>query len=207
MAIDLKLLLLFFLVTGCQKVPEKNSPFTLQEFSGREERVGETVMVRRPVYRAKVPNGWIRYDPEKPITDTREPNVTFLIEDALKVTVHTFPTVNLEERIPPIAQVERWKQQINGITTSLATVSHGGFVGLCFEGPAVLAWSMQLDFEHYQTLSFLASSLLEEEHFKQMRADYTIKATGPQELIDRHKDELHFFANSFELIQGIPKRP
>ncbi len=193
-----KFLLLFLLLTGCQECPEKVPPFTQQEFSGREE-----LLVRRPVYRAKVPVGWIRLDPQGSIRDTTEPNVSFLIEDSLTVTVHTFPSEGLEERIPVAAQIERWKRQ-SGATT-VTPISHGGFAGLSLEGPSILAWSMQLDLEHYQVLSFLASSPLEEEHFKQMRADYTIKAMGSPELIERYKEELHFFAGSFELIQEIPK--
>lgn len=196
---------LLILLSGCRKCPEKVPPFTLQKFTGREEAAG-ALLVRRPVYRAKVPVGWVRCDPEGSIRDTREPNVSFLIESTLKVTVHTFPTESLEERIPPIAQVQRWKQQIGAAETRVEPSCHGGFAGLCLEGPSILAWSMQLDLEHYQTLSFLASSPLEEEHFKQMRADYTIKAAGPKEIIERHKEELRFFADSFELIQEIPRR-
>jgi len=201
-----KLLFALLLFTGCNKCPEKVPPFTSQEFTGREEIINEKVLVRRPVYRAKVPTGWTRLDPEGSIRDTREPNVSFLIEDSLKVTVHSFPTEKLEERIPPFAQVERWKRQLGDVDALVESAGHGGFVGLFFEGPTVLAWSMQLDLEHYQTLSFLANSPSEDEHFKQMRADYTIKVSGPQVLIDKHRDELFLFANSFELIQEIPKR-
>jgi hypothetical protein len=192
-------------LAACKKCPEKIPPFTVQEFTGREESVGVS-LVRRPVYRAKVPAGWVRIDPVGTIQDTKEPNATFLVEEKLKVTIHTFPSNRLEERIPPSAQIARWKRQLGEVETSIEPACHGGFVGLCLEGPTMLAWSMQLDLEHYQTLTFLASSHLEEEHFKQMRADYTIKAAGPEELIESHRNELRFFADSFELIQEIPKR-
>lgn len=172
----------------------------VQEFTGREEKD----QIRRPLYRAKVPPGWVRLDPQGPITDTTLPNVAFLIENELKVTIHSFPSENLDERIPPYAQIERWKRQ--GDEGKVDSVSRGGFVGLFLEGATILGWSMQLDLEHYQTLAFLPTNRFEEEHYKQMRADYTIKATGPEKLIAKYRDELLLFAKSFELIQEIPKR-
>ncbi|MCC5832975.1 MAG: hypothetical protein JJU12_08050 [Chlamydiales bacterium] len=199
------LLLILIFLSGCHKSPKKVSPFTVEEFTGREESAG-AALVRRPVYRAKVPAGWKRVDHDGSIQDTREPNVSFLIDEELKVTIHTFPSNRLEERIPPKAQVARWMRQLGEVETRLEPACRCGFFGLCLEGPTILAWSMQLDFEHYQTLSFLASCPMEEEHFKQMRADYTIKAAGPSELIARHRKELQFFAESFELIQEIPGR-
>jgi len=102
--------------------------------------------------------------------------------------------------------VKRWEGQLGSVKAAVEPVTHAGFAGLFLEAPTVLAWSMQLDMEHYQTLSLLAGSDAEKEHFKQMCADYTIKVTGSQELIDEHRDELFLFANSFELIQEIPKR-
>ncbi len=201
-----KIFLGFLLLVSCNKCPDKVPPFTIQEFTGREESISEKVMVRRPVYRAKVPIGWIRLDPEGSLLDTTQPNVSFLIDENLKVTVHTFPTDTLEQRIPPSAQVKRWQRQLGDIKAIVKTACHGGFVGLFFEGPTVLAWSMQLDLEHYQTLSFLALSCAEEEYFKQMCADYTIKVSGPLKKIKKYRQEIFVFANSFELIQEIPKR-
>lgn len=180
--------------------------FTQQEFTGREERAENQNWVRRSVYRAKVPDGWVRIDPHGPLSDTTKANVTFMIENQVKVAIHSFPTERLEQRIPPEAQVERWKSQCKGVETKISRVTRGGFDGLLFQAQGVIAWSLQLDMGHYQTLAFLATTPREEEHFKQMRADYTIKATGPQELIDKHREALFLFANSFELIQEIPKR-
>lgn len=195
------MLALLFLVS-CNKCPEKVPPYTFQKFTGREERLSEQMMVRRPVYRAKVPIGWTRLDPEGLILDTTQPNVTFLIDEDLKLVVHTFPA----KRIPPLAQIERWKGQLSDAQTIVEAAGHGGFAGFFLEAPTVLAWSLQLDFEHYQTLSFLASSPAEHEHFKQMQADFTIKVTGPQKQIAKHRDEILLFESSFELIQEIPKR-
>ncbi len=179
----------------------------MQEFTGRDELVSDQTRVRRPVYRAKVPCGWKRIETDGSLMDTKIPNIAFEIEEGLKVTVHTFPSASLETRIPPFAQVERWKRQLSGDVKTLSKqIAHGGFAGIALEAPTLLAWSMQLDTEHYQTLAFLANSDAEKEHYKQMSADYTIKATGPEELIEKHKEELFLFANSFELIQEIPRR-
>ena len=159
--------------------------------------------VRRPTYRAKVPSGWKRVEPEGTIEDTTLPNVTFLIGEEIHLYVHTFPTQSLEERIPPQAQITRWVRQIGEQPHQVTPIGHGGFAGLQLESADVLARSLQLDLEHYQTLSFLASTKEEEEYYKQMRADYTIKVVGPYE---KHREEIDLFANSFELIQELPAR-
>lgn len=200
--------LLLPFIASCQKCPEKAPPFTKQEFAGREEVVLDRVKLRRPVYQAKVPKSWIRIDPEGSIQDTRKPIVTFHIDEQLTLNLHTFPSENLKERIPPSAQIERWKRQLKSEPAQaiVEIVGQGGFTGLFVEAPSLLAWSMQMDMEHYQTLSFLAHSPSEQEHFKQMRADFTIKVTGPEEKIKKHREEICLFANSFELIQEIPKR-
>lgn len=202
------LLLLLLCTAACRKCPERVPPFTLQEFLGRDEIVSYGKSIRRPVYHAKVPKGWKRIDPneQEPLTDSRKPIVSFVIEENLHLRVHTFPTDDLDERIPPVAQIERWKQQLKNGKCQVQSVGHGGFAGLFLESCGVLAWSMQLDFDHYQTLAYLGTTVEEEEHFKQMRADYTIKVTGPQELIEKHREELMLFAKSFELIQEIPSR-
>ncbi len=124
--------------------------------------------------------------------------------------VHTFPTHSLEERIPPEAQVQRWQGQLKGLAAHVNGVAHGGFVGLYLEGytekGTVRAWSLQLDMQHYQTLHFLAATVEEEEHYQQMAADYTLKAFGPTDKLEKHRIAIDLFADSFELIQEIPSR-
>ncbi len=203
-------LFFLFLLTSCAQSPKNIPSFTWQEIAGREEQLGSAAIVRRPVYRAKVPSGWERVDPslESSLSDTTKPIVSFLIDEKIQITVHNFPSKSLEDRIPPAFQIERWKQQIDEENPLVEPWGHSGFIGLYFEGKkgktTILAWSMQLDSSHYQTLSFLANSVEEEEHFKQMKADYTIKVNGPTELIEKHRAYLLLFANSFELIQEIP---
>ncbi|NGX61492.1 MAG: hypothetical protein K940chlam9_00978 [Chlamydiae bacterium] len=204
------LLLLFLMLVGCKKCPDRVPPFTWHEFTGREERVGETKLVRRPTYRAKVPVRWKRITPgeEVSLLDTKTPLVTFLITDNTKLTLHSFPADTLEERIPPSAQVNRWKSQLGAEFFEVEPLSYGGFGGLFFHGSngntSCLAWSMQLDLAHLQNLLFRASNLEEKEHYRQMGADYTIKVQGPPDEIAEHKEEILFFAESFGLIQPLP---
>jgi hypothetical protein len=206
-----KLLILFLCLTGC-KTEDKTPPFTLQEFNGRDEIISYGQMVRRPVYHAKVPLTWKRIDPLpiESLLDTTKPIVAFAIDENVTLTVHTFPSSSQEERIAATAQIERWINQLKGGDYLIEKVSHSGFAGLFFEGKqekiTVCGWSLQLDLDHYQTLHFLTSTVEEEEHYKQMAADYTIKVSGLSTLIDQHREEISLFADSFELIQELPLR-
>ena len=195
------LFLLFLILAGCASHPTAETPCVMTEIVGRDTR---------PVYRAKVPETWVSLPPEGALSDTTKPNAAFLIDDSVRVTVHSFPTDSFEERISPMAQVERWRRQIAPLEEVVEGAARAGFIGLFYEGRhvdhSVLAWSMQLDAEHYLTLQFLEGTPEERAFFKQLRADYTIKVTGPSEVIEKHRRELLEFAKSFELIQEIPKR-
>lgn len=199
------------LITGCSS-SEAIPPSDWQAINGRDELLTPWRSERRPVYRARVPPNWVRIDqdPHIQLLDTTKPNVTFLIGDTIRLNVHTFPTDSFEERIPPAFQVDRWKSQVDK-TCRVESISRGGFLGMYFEGKknekTILAWSMQLDLDHYQTLSFIAASHEDKEHFKQMGADYTIKAEGPACELEKHKQAIFQFAKSFELLQNIPERP
>ena len=210
--LKLSLLSAFISCASCSQDRVKTPPHAVQEINGRDEIISYNQKVRRPVYRAKIPLSWKRIDPEglDSLLDTTKPIVSFEIADKLRLTLHTFPTTSLEERIPPAAQIERWRNQLKGGSFYIEKITQGGFAGLYFEGKrentTVCAWSMQLDSQHYQTLHFLASTVEEEEHYKQMAADFTIKVSGPGESIEQHWEEIALFANSFELIQEIPAR-
>jgi hypothetical protein len=193
-------------VIGCSSGIDQKSIAAWQQICGRDEG---TPQERTPIYRVKVDTTWRRVDPEggSSIADTRLPNCTFLISEGgeeVRITVHTFPSDGLEERIPPQAQVARWKGQFKKIEPGsliVAQRAYGGFAGLYFEAAGtlngqeeqVMAWSMQLDMRHFQALSA-----------KQERADYTIKVVGPYELVNQHRDQIERFAHSFELIHPIP---
>ncbi len=200
------------LLASCKGSHEKVIPSARQEFNGRDELISYGQMVRRPVYQAQVPLGWKRIDPEAQETnlDTTKPIVSFEIEDQIVLTVHNFPSESLEERVPLEAQVQRWQKQLPGIESVVENVAHGGFYGLYLEGKTseltLAAFAFQLDLEHYQTLHFFAGTVEEEEHYKQMSADFTIKVCGPCAMIERHREEIRLFANTFELIQEIPTR-
>lgn len=195
--------------SSCKNCPgkEKVPPFVSQEFNGRDEIISYGQMIRRPVYQAKVPINWKRIDPplKETILDTTKPIVTFIINEHMTLTVHNFPTNCLDERIPVLTQIERWYSQLKAEKYHVENIEHGGFVGLYLEGKndkeTICAWSLQLDLEHYQTLYFLAGTVEEEEHYKQMRADLTIKVSSSTDLIEKHLNEIFLFANSFELIQ------
>lgn len=220
------IILFMFFIASCISCNDLSNPLTssLQEISGRDE--GKQVngdYLRFMVYRSKAPLTWQRCDPQQnaSIADTTKPLCEFVIKDGteiVRITIHNFPTIKAEERIPPGAQVARWKRQFTELDPTSVTVSpqsYGGFAGLFFEGSGmlsgeqktVMAWSMQLAPEHYSTLSYLidtSDSLQEKEHLKQVRSDYTIKAVGPTPLMEKHRHSLIVFARSFELIDEIP---
>jgi hypothetical protein len=207
-----KIFLVLFLCFGCQRQTQKNIPFALQEIKGRDEMISWRQSIRRPVYQAKVPLTWKRIDPleKESLLDTTKPIVSFVIDQDVVLNVHNFPADSLEERIPPTAQIERWHAQLKPQQSKVEPIGHGGFTGLYFEGKSenvsLLAWSLQLDIEHFQYLHFLAATVEEEEHYKQMAADYTIKVYGPSAQLEKHLEEFFLFSNSFELIQEIPER-
>ena len=214
--------------SGCGTKPE--TPHTTwQEIQGRDPQEGDQKTTRDLLYRVRVPAEWVRRDPapQDSNADTTKPNCEFLIgegKEAVRVTIHTFPSKTIERRIPPSAQIARWQNQFSSLNTSQTVVepeARGGFFGLFFEGhgkmqkkesseqnttTAVLGWAMQLDFEHYETLTHMAGTPKKQELYEQMRADYTIKATGSEGAIAKHKKEITAFAKSFELINEVPQR-
>lgn len=157
------------------------------------------------IYRALAPQNWIRLelDPASSIADSTKANCEFQIEEGeekIRITCHTFPILE-GKRIPPQAQIARWKRQLENLdqlSVHVTPNSHGGFSGLFFEGEGnqvkVLGWSMQLGEVYLRQLG------LE----KEKRADYTIKAVGPPSMIEKHRHEIIQFANSFELIDELP---
>lgn len=204
------LLVLACLFANCSSPPPSHPTTQKREIMGRENI---------PIYQAQVPNTWDSEPPLLPplIYDTTQPIATYLIKEQeaiIRITVHNFPSDQIETRIPPQTQVARWKRQFSKIdptTLSITPQAYGGFSGLLFEAmgtlkgkeTAVMGWSMQLAQEHYRNLSYPYSPN-EKLLFKQMRSDYTIKAVGDPSLMKRHKKQILKFARSFELIHEIP---
>lgn len=187
-----KFLLFLLLLTAC------DTPQRSIRSDTKEEKINGRDGIA--TYQVEVPSSWHRMEstPLSALNDTTKAISEYQIEvkgEIIRITLHNFP----DQRIPPEAQVARWKSQIEG-TFSESAVSHDGFIGICLvtTGPSVkmLAWAMQMAPEHYQSIS--------SPTFKQMRADYTIKAVGPVGLINRHQEEIRSFANSFRLIREIP---
>lgn len=202
----------FFIMAGCSTDhPNSQKNVKLEQIPGRHQE-------SRLVYQAQVPSDWIRQNPSSDfLTDTTKPLCEFSIqegEDTIRITIHSFPSLRAEERIPPMAQIMRWKRQLKDIdptTVEVIPQAYAGFVGFLFMGSgrlkgelaAVMGWSMQISPEHYRVLSKMGA-VTGDNHFQQMSADYTIKATGPKKLMEKHKQVMVAFARSFELIEEIP---
>jgi len=159
----------------------------------------------QPIYHVNVPIGWKQKDLSdiKNKTDTKLPICEFSM-DGIRVTIHTFPSEHLNDRIPPIAQVERWKKQFENLENfSTIPQAFSGFSGILFEGTgllnkeqqSVMGWTMQLAHEHYRLL-----------RDPQQKADFTIKAVGPEDKIKTYKKEIIAFSRSFELVATIPEQ-
>lgn len=209
------------LLISCEPHPKQNNTHSLQTIEGRDLGHPEN---RIPIYRATVPSEWVRLDPSRnlSIADTTKPLCTFVIngndDQKITITIHNFSSDKQEERIPPSAQIARWKKQFSDLNLASVIVkptAHGGFAGLFLQSNGALSghdttifgWAMQIAPEYYSSLSVkrqIARSSAEENFFKQMQSDYTIKAIGPTSLVDKHKKEIVDFANSFELIEEIP---
>lgn len=190
-----------------------------QEINGRDE--GLAPFTRNPIYRVRVPAAWEREDPDpqESIVDSKLPICSFFIHgennEQVRITIHNFPTTTFNDRIPAGAQVQRWKRQLSAIAPESireTPQAHGGFSGLYLratgimdgEPTTMLAWSMLMEPELYRSLEALDGNEEELRYFRQMRADYTIKATGKPEVIELYLLTIEAFARSFELIQAIP---
>jgi hypothetical protein len=195
-----------FLASCNHPTPKKNMPWqTLQA------RNTENSLLRPSIYRIQTPHHWTQKNPKEneSIQDTQLPIAEFFINDTekIRITIHTFPITTTTPSIPSLAQVQRWKNQFESLdllSTTISKISQGGFYGLLFEGQgitdgkrtSVLAWSMQL-------ASFYSHALDKEnnEWNSYKKADYTIKAIGPTELMQKHRDAIIQFAHSFEMIE------
>jgi hypothetical protein len=184
---------IFFLLFGCQTEERPHAPW--QEIAGRNGLA---------VYHAQAPDSWVRV-PLVVTEDTTRPLCEFNIGNAVRLVVHNFPGM---DPIPPGAQVARWKKQFDALdSTQVSTQKEawGGFAGLCLRATGmqkgqrigVLAWAMQIAPEHRRVLEAQPGT-------EDARADYTIKASGPAEALQKYAKEISRFAHSFELIQDIP---
>lgn len=170
---------------------------------------------RPHIYRAIVPANW-ECRPLlalESIADTTKPNCEFFIREngqTIRITIHTFPASDIDKRIPPQAQITRWKKQIaqmDPLSASVTPISYGGFGGLRFEGEGlvndiptkIMGWSMQLAPIYLRQLG-----LERQPHDRLKQADFTIKAVGPPFMMKQHRSAIEIFAESFELIDELP---
>jgi len=198
------------LLSSCSDNASPSHNHEMQVIASRDEG---SSLERYALYRIRVPPEWKRVDATagESLQDTTKSLCEFLIEEGnerIKITIHNFPSHAIDDRIPPMAQISRWKRQFDSIDPTYqmtAPQSFSGYTGFVYEGKGrisdedimVMGWTMQLGPDHYRVLSRPLFPL-------QMRADITIKVIGPSNLVVRHRDEIFTFARSFELIEEIP---
>lgn len=196
---------------GCTSQNNEQQTKNWNQIAARDN--GQSAL-RPLIYRGITPDYWEIKPSENSVADTMKAICEFCITEstgAVRITIHTFPISESHPRIPAAAQIHRWKEQfdeLNILQTFVSSESHGGFSGLYFEGQGsiqqkdikVLGWSMQLAPEYERSLSLLLNPL---DQYK--LSDYTIKVTGPPELVDKYSQDIKCFANSFELIDELPK--
>lgn len=152
----------------------------------------------KDLYRVEKPEEWscnIEKDLQRR-QDTRNALAEFTIPHQtgnVTLKIHNFPSYSIDDRVPPQAQVARWRKEPH----TVAPQSFSGFCGLLYQDPQTLAWTLQLGNEHYHTLC-------SPEFPQEMRSDVTIKAVGPTAAIAERRSQIIAFARSFELIEEIP---
>lgn len=183
------IIFLLGVLSSCRSTPSDTTNHW-EEIAGREENLQQ----REPLYRIRVPLHWRRLDPKpgETIEDTTKPLCEFFIDEgekSVRIAIHNFAS-----KIPPMAQIARWQKQV-GSKQTIIPQSFSGYVGFLFDASdkGTLGWAMQLGPLQYQMLPD-----------GQMRADITIKATGPAHLIEKYRHEIAASARTFELKEEIP---
>lgn len=213
MIMKIIILLIFGWLFGCEQKHGDQDFGNWAEISGRNE---ENTLKRDLIYRVKVPKNWVQNKPPADVSlfDTTKALDEFYIPEnkqTIRITIHNFPSNRIDDRISPESQITRWKKQFHQLdkNESYATPqAFNGYCGYLFKGVGIidqqptmiLGWSMQILTEHYNILSSPSPKN------KQMRADFTIKAVGPQDMMHKYYLEIVKFAHSFELIDDIPSR-
>lgn len=208
--------LIFFFITvvllSCSQQDSHNTMLKVVEVAGRNEE-------RPIIYRVKIPSSWQQQNLpyHESLTDTTKAIAEFFIIDdgeKIRITIHNFPSDSMEQRIPPMSQISRWKKQFQSLDPSTVAIepqAFGGYYGFLLEATglmqgvrtSILGWSLQLAPEHYQNLIYADTKTLG-IRYREMRGDVTIKIIGPENLMNKHRDDIISFAHSFQLIDDIP---
>ena len=209
--------IIIFALCSCSNPDGLDSRLKVIEVTGRNE--SDASLFRPIIYRMKIPKNWEQLNPplDISIADTTKAIVEFVITDSdekIRITIHNFPSTSLEQRIPPMAQLNRWKKQFQSLDQTslvLKPQAFGGYSGFVLDAKgilhnaqtSILGWILQLAPEHYRALSHVNSQSISSRH-KQMQSDITIKAVGPTKIMDKHHEDIFAFARSFQLIDDIP---
>lgn len=147
------------------------------------------------LYHCAPPADWVA-EPQngQKSLDSTLPLIAFSLPGAILVTIHNFPSP-----IPPLAQVERWKKQFpsaDPFSQQVEPISWSGFGGLRLEIKShdrmVIAYAMRLSHHLYPYIKQ-----------KEQKADYTIKAVGPIQALEKAQPAIDQFALSFELHNAL----
>lgn len=189
-----KLLLgLLVCLTSCDAPHEESS--TIDIISGRVEKI--------PFWRIMRPSSWHVLPSPDNLLDTRLPIQEYEIED-IAFYIHSFPSQSEEARIPPFAQIQRWKMQFDADPPPefyLERQAFSGYSGILLDGRGkikgqntrMLAWALALSPRSYHALKN-----------PEARSDITLKAIGNTFSMDAHEDDIRKSARTFELIEAIP---
>jgi len=199
--------LLTISLIGCSSSDIENDLVRNEIIYSREEQLENGKTVRWPLYQVSTPVTWQLLPIENDLTDTTKPNATFLIDEGVTLSIHTFSYPGVEGHIPCERQIERWKGQLNKAAILVTPTSFCGFAGLYFEAEnettQVLGWSLQLDIRHRQKLFELAITPDQMAFFRQITSDCTLKVKGAPVTINDHKEEILSFANSLRLLHNL----
>ena len=234
MKLILNTIALTLLLCSCYENPTPPS-IPMQEIKGRDyDGLRFNVYrVRVPIYwirRESFPEESLT-DTKKSICEFLIPHSN----ESIRISIHNFPSESIDQRIPPAAQVARWQRQFEILypeESGIVPQAFSGYSGLKFKGvgrlkpevkdheakvqegksatltqdTTVIGWSLQIGKDHYRALSHPLKPS-ENNLYREMRADVTIKVQGPKELMQEHEEEIITFARSFELIEEIPYAP
>lgn len=191
----LALIFLAVFLAACD-VDHDASRTVVDTISGREQQ-NDLWHIRRPVE-------WTLKDASPSLRDSRLANKEYEIEDAISLVIHSFPSQTIEKRIPPLAQVQRWKAQFDRSPPPqfhLSPQAFSGYAGFLLEGEGrikgkevrMLAWALSLSPKAYFSLKNPES-----------RSEITIKVVGSEEMVNLHEESILKAVRTLGLIEAIP---